>query len=187
MRPVDQLFDRYGGYHRHPGNKALHWVCVPLIVWSVLGLLWSASPVAAYVAIGAALAFYVWLSPPIALGMAALLAVMLYAVTWLGERALVVSVVGFVAAWGGAASASRSRIEPRSSEGQRDTRCCDAEDTAELGLDAAQRDRVVALEAQDEHRRGVRGAGEAEAVGIFDAQAVEADYFGRAWKVRGRG
>jgi uncharacterized membrane protein YGL010W len=101
MRPVDLLFDRYGGYHRHPGNKALHWVCVPLIVWSVLGLLWAAAPVAAYVAIAAALGFYVWLSLPIALGMAAVLAAMLYAVSALGEHALVVSAVVFVAAWAG--------------------------------------------------------------------------------------
>jgi uncharacterized membrane protein YGL010W len=101
MRPVDLLFDRYGGYHRHPGNKALHWVCVPLIVWSVLGLLWAAAPVAAYVAIAAALGFYLWLSIPIALGMAAVLAAMLYAVSALGEHALVVSAVVFVAAWAG--------------------------------------------------------------------------------------
>ena len=101
MRPVDRLFDHYGSYHRHPANKALHWICVPLIVWSVLGLVWSATPVAAYVAIAAALGFYVWLSLPIALGMAAMLAAMLYAVTWLGERTLVVAAIVFVVAWGG--------------------------------------------------------------------------------------
>lgn len=99
MRPVDQLFERYGGYHRHPGNKAIHWVCVPLIVWSVMGLLWSAAPIAAYVAIAAALAFYLWLSVPIALGMAVVLAAMLYTVESLGARTLVVAVVVFCAAW----------------------------------------------------------------------------------------
>ncbi|MDQ2963113.1 MAG: DUF962 domain-containing protein [Pseudomonadota bacterium] len=99
MRPVDHLFERYGSYHRHATNKALHWVCVPLIVWSVLGLLWSAAPGAAYAAIAATLAFYLWLSFPLALGMAAVLAVMLYALTWLGERTLVVSAVVFVGAW----------------------------------------------------------------------------------------
>src|SRR6266446_4914331 len=85
-RAIDQLFERYGSYHRHPANKAIHWVCVPLIVWSVLGLLWSASPVAAYLALAAALAFYVWLSLPIAIGMLVVLATMLYALTWLGGR-----------------------------------------------------------------------------------------------------
>lgn len=101
MRPVDLLFNRYGGYHRDPVNKAIHWVCVPLIVWSLMGLLWAAAPVAAYAAIAGALGFYLWLSVPIALGMAVVLGAMLYALTWLGERALVVSAVVFVAAWAG--------------------------------------------------------------------------------------
>lgn len=100
MRPVEQLFAQYGAYHRHPGNKAIHWVCVPLIMWSVLGLLWSVAPVLAYGAIAAALLFYLWLSVAIALGMAVVLAAMLYALPWLGERALIVSATVFVVGWG---------------------------------------------------------------------------------------
>jgi uncharacterized membrane protein YGL010W len=96
---ADALFERYGSHHRNPLNKAAHWICVPLIVWSVLGLLWSAAPLAAYAALAAALAFYLWLSVPLAIGMAAVQAVMLYALTWLGERTLVVSAVVFVGAW----------------------------------------------------------------------------------------
>jgi uncharacterized membrane protein YGL010W len=99
MGKADALFERYGRYHRHPMNKAVHWICVPLIVWSVMGLLWSAAPLVAYAATAAALAFYLWLSVPIALGMAVVLAVMLYALTWLGERTLIVSAGVFVAAW----------------------------------------------------------------------------------------
>jgi uncharacterized membrane protein YGL010W len=99
MGKADALFERYGRHHRNPMNKALHWVCVPLIVWSVLGLLWSFAPLAAYVAFAATLAFYLWLSVPLALGMAVALAAMLYALTWLGERTLVVSMAVFVGAW----------------------------------------------------------------------------------------
>jgi uncharacterized membrane protein YGL010W len=99
MQTVDQLFEHYDGFHRHPANKAIHWVCVPLIVWSVLGLIWSVSSIAAYFVIGAALIFYVWLSLPLALGMLAVIAAMLYALTLLGERALAVSAVVFVLAW----------------------------------------------------------------------------------------
>ena len=36
MRKVDELFERYGESHRNPINEAIHWVCVPLITWSVL-------------------------------------------------------------------------------------------------------------------------------------------------------
>lgn len=99
MRPVDTLFDRYGQHHRNPTNEAIHGVCVPLIVWSVMGLLWSAAPLAAYVAIGAALGFYLWLSIRLALGMGLLFAAMLSALPWLGGRTLAVSAVVFVVAW----------------------------------------------------------------------------------------
>lgn len=30
----------YAVCHQHPTNKRIHWVCVPLIVWSLLALLW---------------------------------------------------------------------------------------------------------------------------------------------------
>ena len=98
-RTVDRLFEQYGEFHRHPTNKAIHWVCVPLIVWSVLGVVWSVAPLAAYVAIAAALVFYGWLSPRLALGMLVVLALMLWPLTLLGPHALVVCLVVFVTAW----------------------------------------------------------------------------------------
>ena len=99
LRSIDRLFERYGRFHRHRVNKAIHWICVPLILWSILGLLWSVAPVAAYIGIAAALAFYVRLSLPLTLGMAAVLALMLFVLTRLGERTLVVSAIVFIAAW----------------------------------------------------------------------------------------
>jgi uncharacterized membrane protein YGL010W len=99
MRKVDQLLERYGESHRNPANKAIHWICVPLITWSVLAALWAWSPIAAYVGIGLALAFYVWLSPPIALGMFAVVALMVYPLTILGTNVLAIAGVVFVLAW----------------------------------------------------------------------------------------
>lgn len=99
MRAVDRLFERYGEFHRHPANKAIHWICVPLIVWSVLGAVWSLSPIAAYVSIAASLAFYLWLSVPLALGMLAVLLAMFYPLTLLGSQVLIVSAAVFIAAW----------------------------------------------------------------------------------------
>jgi uncharacterized membrane protein YGL010W len=39
-RPIDVLFDKYGESHQDSTNKLIHWVCVPLIVFSLLGLIW---------------------------------------------------------------------------------------------------------------------------------------------------
>jgi uncharacterized membrane protein YGL010W len=32
---------RYDSDHRHPINRSLQWICVPLILWSVLAMLWT--------------------------------------------------------------------------------------------------------------------------------------------------
>jgi uncharacterized membrane protein YGL010W len=98
-RRVDELLRRYGEFHRHPVNKAIHWVCVPLIMWSALGMVWAASPVAACVVIAALLAFYLWLWVPLALGMVAVIALMVWPLAALGSRVLLVSVAVFVVAW----------------------------------------------------------------------------------------
>jgi len=98
-RKIDALLSRYGEFHRHPTNKVIHWVCVPLIMWSALGMVWAASPVAACVVIAALMAFYLWLSIPLALGMVAVIALMVWPLAALGSRVLLVSVAVFVVAW----------------------------------------------------------------------------------------
>jgi uncharacterized membrane protein YGL010W len=98
-RNVDGLLERYGEFHRNPANKAIHWVCVPLIVWSVLAALWTVSPLAVYAAIGVITVFYLRLSLPLALGMLGLMALMVWPLTLLGSRTLIVSIAVFVAAW----------------------------------------------------------------------------------------
>jgi len=101
MRRVDRLFESYGRYHQDPVNKAIHWICVPLVVWSVLGMLSAASPLAAVAVIAATILFYLFLSVPLAFGMLAVLAGMAWALTLLGDRLLTVSLVTFAAAWVG--------------------------------------------------------------------------------------
>jgi uncharacterized membrane protein YGL010W len=85
MRTIDQYMSEYGESHTNPTNKLIHWICVPLILWSILGLLWAIPMPAAisslvqvdgiglvnvatlvYVLV---LGFYVRLSIPLALGM----------------------------------------------------------------------------------------------------------------------
>ena len=41
MRPIQSPLDEYGESHRNPVNKAIHWVAVPVIVRTVVALLWS--------------------------------------------------------------------------------------------------------------------------------------------------
>ena len=80
MASLSALLSEYGESHQNPTNKLVHWVCVPLIMFSLLGLLWSV-PVPAVIqhispwlnwgtlAMALALLYYVRLSGRLALGM----------------------------------------------------------------------------------------------------------------------
>ena len=41
MKQLQALLDEYGESHQNATNKTIHWVCVPVIVWTVVALLWS--------------------------------------------------------------------------------------------------------------------------------------------------
>lgn len=40
-RPVEAFFAQYAASPHHPLNRFIHWICVPLISFSLLGLVWS--------------------------------------------------------------------------------------------------------------------------------------------------
>src|ERR1700722_5572502 len=99
MRTADQWLDEYGSSHRNATNEALHWVCVPVILWCVLGLLWitpfpssvrAAIPLAnwATVITLSAVIYYALLSVPLALGILPLLMLMLWSVDAVNHNAL---------------------------------------------------------------------------------------------------
>jgi uncharacterized membrane protein YGL010W len=41
MRKIDQLLNEYGESHQNHTNKAIHWICVPLIFFSIVALIGS--------------------------------------------------------------------------------------------------------------------------------------------------
>ncbi len=114
MRSAAEWLDDYGMSHRNPTNKRLHWICVPVIVWCIIGLLWYLPfPTALQTAIPAAnwgslsvlavLGYYAFLSPPLALGALPVLLAMLWSIAAL-QRAVAVPLWSicaalFVLAW----------------------------------------------------------------------------------------
>ena len=40
QKDLDRWLKEYGASHQHPTNKLIHWICVPLILFSIVGLLW---------------------------------------------------------------------------------------------------------------------------------------------------
>jgi len=113
MRSVADWLLEYGESHTDPTNKLLHWIRVPLIVLSVMGLVWSlpvpaafseASPWLNWATIAAALAvlYYVLLSPRLAAGITVAFVVMFVILDALSELPWplwATSLTIFVLAW----------------------------------------------------------------------------------------
>lgn len=99
-REIDKLLAKYSESHLNHTNELIHFICVPVIVFSLLGLVWSIHPVAAVAVTIASLAYYVKLSRPFALGMLAMGALMLGVLGLLpGAAVLPLSIAIFVLAW----------------------------------------------------------------------------------------
>ena len=67
-RNIDVLLARYAESHRNHTNEIIHFVCIPLIVLSLLGILWAIHPVVAIATTLASLYYsftnYDLLTPP---------------------------------------------------------------------------------------------------------------------------
>jgi uncharacterized membrane protein YGL010W len=99
-RPIDVLLARYGESHRNPVNELIHIVCIPAIVFSLLGILWALHPAVALLVVAAALAYYVTLSRTFALGIGVMAGAMLLVLAMLPDGTVLPTSIGvFVAAW----------------------------------------------------------------------------------------
>ncbi|NIA56770.1 DUF962 domain-containing protein [Massilia sp. TW-1] len=99
-RTIDVLLDQYSDSHRNPTNELIHFVCVPVIVFTLLGILWSIHAALAVAAVVAALVYYFRLSPPFAFGMLLMSAVMLALLALMpAGTVLPLSIAIFVVAW----------------------------------------------------------------------------------------
>lgn len=98
-RRVDQLLAHYGESHRHPTNELIHYTAIPLIMLSLVGLIYAAHPVAAYLFIGASMVYYVRLSWVFFITMLVGSALVLALVHAMGEQRVVLCAGIFVVAW----------------------------------------------------------------------------------------
>jgi uncharacterized membrane protein YGL010W len=98
-RKVDQLLAHYGESHRNPRNEHIHFVAIPLIMLSLLGLLWAAHPWIAYAFAAASMVYYARLSMVFMLAMGVITLVALGLVHAMGAWVLQISATIFVLAW----------------------------------------------------------------------------------------
>lgn len=76
MKTITEWLDEYSDSHQNPTNKTLHWICVPTILFSIIGILAHFSALLTTLLLVLTLIFYARLDLVLAVAMAALLLVM---------------------------------------------------------------------------------------------------------------
>jgi uncharacterized membrane protein YGL010W len=113
MRTLQNWLDEYGESHRDPVNKSIHWICVPLIMLSMAGLLWGIPRPGSFAALSpylnwatltltAAVLYYFALSVRLGAGMlvvAMLLCILVQTLAALPWALWITSLTIFVGAW----------------------------------------------------------------------------------------
>lgn len=80
MKSITEWFDEYSESHQNKTNKMIHWVCVPAILFSILGILAHFSALLTALIIVLTLVFYARLDLVLAVAMVALMAVMAWVI-----------------------------------------------------------------------------------------------------------
>lgn len=102
QRQIDLLLSKYSESHRNPTNEIIHCICVPAIVFSLLGLIWTLHPLIALAVALLSLIYYCTLSVPFMIGMLLMSGAMLGLLYLLQPHwVLPLSIGVFVVAWVG--------------------------------------------------------------------------------------
>ncbi len=110
MRTFEQWMREYGQSHTNKTNILIHKLCVPVIMFSVLGLLWCLPfPFSSYdgdifnwstVAVFLSLAFYLTLNRAMFIGMLLMCTFMIFLITLIPRSSLLaVSIFLFILSW----------------------------------------------------------------------------------------
>ncbi|MFT5952528.1 MAG: YGL010W-like membrane protein [Bacteroidia bacterium] len=117
-KALNNLLEEYGESHQNSTNKLIHWICVPLIFYSIVALVYSIPneiliPIFgdsiwanwATITLVIVLIYYAKLSIPIAIGMLLFSAVCMFVCQYLSSTVdvslWIIALAIFVAAWAG--------------------------------------------------------------------------------------
>ncbi|MDP2035084.1 MAG: DUF962 domain-containing protein [Polaromonas sp.] len=98
-RRVDQLLAHYEESHRNPKNELIHFIAIPLIMLSLVGMMFALHPYVAYAFIAASMVYYLRLSLVFLVTMVLWSLLTVALVFAMGSLVLELSVAIFVGAW----------------------------------------------------------------------------------------
>jgi uncharacterized membrane protein YGL010W len=101
VRRIDQLLAHYGESHTQPTNELIHFVAIPLIMLSLLGMLYAIHPYIAYVFMAASMVYYARLSAVFLAAMFVQTVAMLAIIQAINQAGVLVaaSIAIFVVSW----------------------------------------------------------------------------------------
>jgi uncharacterized membrane protein YGL010W len=98
-RKIDTLLAHYGSSHLNPTNEIIHFVAIPLIMLSIVGLMYALHPWVAYAFMAASMVYYARLSIIFLVAMVVWGALLFWVITLMGDKVWQTSLIIFVGAW----------------------------------------------------------------------------------------
>jgi len=98
-RRIEQLLAHYGESHQHPVNERIHFIAIPLIMLSLIGLIFCIHPWLAYGFMAASMVYYARLSSVFLAAMGVWSVALLALVHAMGDFRLPLCISIFVGAW----------------------------------------------------------------------------------------
>ncbi|TNF65362.1 MAG: DUF962 domain-containing protein [Gammaproteobacteria bacterium] len=98
MRSLEEWLALYAQSHQNKINKRIHYICVPLIMFSILGILWAITPFLSAVVVLFGVIYYLRLSIPLGVIMFIASIVMLLIISLMTNR-LGICIIIFVVSW----------------------------------------------------------------------------------------
>lgn len=99
IRKIDTLLAHYGKSHLNPTNEAIHFVAIPLIMLSIVGLMYALHPWVAFAFMAASMVYYARLSTVFLVAMVVWSTILYWLILLMGNSVWQISLAIFVGAW----------------------------------------------------------------------------------------
>jgi uncharacterized membrane protein YGL010W len=98
-RKIDSLLTHYSKSHINPTNEAIHFVAIPLIMLSIVGLMYALHPWVAFAFMAASMVYYARLSVVFSVAMVVWSTILYALILMMGDKVWQTSLAIFISAW----------------------------------------------------------------------------------------
>ena len=98
-RKIDNLLAYYASSHKNATNEVIHFFAIPLIMLSIVGLMYALHPWVAFAFMAASMVYYARLSTVFLIAMIVWAALLFWCITLMGDSVWQTSLMIFIGAW----------------------------------------------------------------------------------------